>query len=461
MTAGESVVEAVRAARESLVFDDQIAKLKRAVSDEMRRIDPGLKIAKTEYFNHSYVPDLVASWREGGKLHERGVFIRGSLRTVVAANDLKGLEDQAPVLIGISDEPNETWEKLRRQVKKSTRSLATEITATSRLRTSMGHSRPEAQLSGLVRANLVRGGRGLLSDSDADTIVAVEDKSPKEALESFGETVRELFVGATAKRLSRTAGLLHAFFEDSLSVAALADLEKRPLSESELEVVIPFIVSRAADVSNDRVWSLLGQMLGLETLESMSAALDGLDLSPLVSPVAASLEAGRTGAFFNPDVLTEEEMDSTAPHWRMRNGRLAADVRRWTLVFGSNGRKVKGRDDGPDARWQSLTPLLREHHSVVGAELRGLSKRFSIAATTDSTVEQDVENIRETIDDDFHVSSVEVRAKGEAESQTVTVDFGASTVTGNARLAYHLQAARLLTLARPITDEDVEVLLQQ
>jgi hypothetical protein len=452
------VVAAVRAARERGRPEDVIAGVKNAVADEMRRLDPALKIKKTEYFNHSYIPDLVAIWHEDGKARERPIYIRGSLRAVVAGEDVDALSDQMPLLIGLGDERKKVLDELRGQLPKTTRTLATEVSVTSQIKSPSEDDVADAHLSDLVRTNLVRGGRGLLADVDAKRIGAVEGDEPVEALKAFNKTVRRLFVGDTADRLTRTVGLLQDFFDESPSSETLSQLRDEPLTDVELRVVLPYVLKRAEDVRQPEVWEVLSSMLTLERIESMSLSLMDLDLTPLIRPSVRNLVAGKSAVFLNSDEISEEEKDALPVGWRVRNGRLAADVHRWVLWLGSNGRKLRGRDDGPDARWDELSEPLK-HFDLTAIELHGLSRQLAVSNTNAAATREDVESIRETIQDDFHVSSVGVRRKGEPEAPSVKVDFGASTAAGRADIEFHVEAASLLAIKRPFTADDIEALV--
>ncbi len=454
------VVVAVREARAKTRDADVIAGVKKAVADELTRLDSTLKITKTEYFNHSYIPDMVATWRENGKPQERRVFIRGSLSTVVASEDVEALSDQNPLLISLGDESGRVMKELRAQLPKTTRTLATEVSATARINTLEAPSEQEAQLSGLVRANIVRGGRGLLTDADADRIVAVEDDEPLEALRAFQRTVQKLFTGATAERLTRTAGLLGSFFENKPSEGVLKDLHEQPLSDGELRVVLPYVLRRADDVQSPLVWLALGSMLTLERIESLAPLLSGLDLTPLIRPAVRDLIAGRSALFLSSEELTEEQKDDQLPIWKVQNGKLTANVHRWSLWMGSDGRKIHGRDGGADARWDELSAPLRSF-DLTAIELHGLSRQLGVANVNAGAVREDVELFRRTIDDDFHVASVTVREEGDADSPEVKVEFAPSTATGKATVDFHVRAAGLLAVKRPFSEADIETLTGQ
>lgn len=454
-----TVVEAVRQAKDHTRPEEVIEGVKKAVADEIRRLDPLVKIRKTEYFNHSYVPDLVAVWRESGKEQERHIFIRGSLTSVVAGEDVIALADQNPLLIGLSDDKGKVLSALRSQMPKSTRTLATNVSATGRITSQTFSGDSESQLSGLVRANIVRGGRGILGDTEAQRIVAVENEEPAEALKAFQKTVAGLFVGATAERLNRTVGLLATFFEANPNAELLSQLREQPLADSELRVVLPYVLQRAEDVASAEVWDALSANLTLEQIESMSGALVDLDLTPLVRSAARTLVAGRSAVFLNLDPdLTEDEKDNLAAFWTVRNGRLVADVHRWVLWMGSNARKIKGRDDGADARWDELDGPLRKF-DLTAIQLHGLSRQLAVANVDADTVREDVQRIRQTIQDDFHVASVTVRERGEDDAPGVAVDFATSTATGRASVHFHVRAAALLAVKRPFTEEDIRGLI--
>jgi hypothetical protein len=454
-----AVVTAVREARSMARDADVIEGVKKAVANELHRLDSSLKIQNTSYFNHSYIPDLVASWREGGKLHERRVFIRGSLSTMVASDDVEALSDQNPLLISLGDEQGQILKKLRAQLPEATRTLATEVSATARISSTESGAIAESQLSGLVRANIVRDGRGLLTDSDADRIQAVETTPPAQALKAFRRTVQKLFAGATAERLTRTAGLLEVFFEKKPDTSLLSGLIEEPLSDGELRIVLPYVVRRAKEVQSPEVWGALATMLTLERIETLAPMLAGLDLTPLIRPAVSSLVAGRSALFHNSAEMSPEAMDALPPTWKVSNGKLTADVHRWSLWMGSDGRKIRGRDDGPDARWDELSEPLRSF-DLSAIELRGLSRQIGVSSDNAAEVRQDVELFRREIQDDFHVAAASVREKdSDAESgANVRVVFAESTATGKASLEFHVRAAALLAIKRPFSVEDVAAL---
>ncbi|WP_160478474.1 hypothetical protein [Clavibacter michiganensis] len=455
-----TVLEAISSARASGRDSDVIYGVKKAVADELVRLDGGLKITTTDYFNHSYIPDLVATWREDGRKQERPVFIRGSFSTMVASEDATALSDQDPLLISVGQESGDVLKKLRAQLPKATKTLATEASTTARIGSASNLAVGESQLSGLVRTNIVRGARGLLTADDAKRIAAVESTDAAHSLRVFQRVVRKLFTGATAERLGRTASILEIFFDQDPNLALLDQLRDDPLSDGELRIVLPYVLQRASEVKAEAVWQALASMLTLERIETLAPALADLDLTELIRPALSGMIAARSAVFASAQDLSDEEKDAAEPLWRVQNGKLMADVHRWSLWLGSDARKLRARDDGPDARWDEISEPLRVFE-LEAIDLHGLSRQLSVSNPEAGAVRDDVELFRRTIQDDFHVASVTIRDKGSEPSSnsSVTISFGEGTATGKAPVDFHVRAAALLAVKRPFTGADLDKLL--
>lgn len=432
--------------------------VKRAVTREVRRLDPGIKIERTEYFNHTYIPDLVATWMDKGSKKSRPIFLRGSLGSVLDSGDVTSLSDQDPVLIGLREDTANVLAKLRKKLPKSNGALATQVSSVARIPNDHVADEGDSQLSGLVRANLIRGARGVLTADDADNITAVEGPDAAESLRAFQQTVKKLFVGATADRLNRTVDMLTTFFEEVPSQTELDRVQQDPLSDSELSVVLPFVLERANNVRSAAVWESLSSMLSLQRLENIAKSLDGVDLTPVIVPIVNSLIGGRSTIAFASDEMTEDDLAARPAAWRVRSAMLSADIGVWNFFVGSSARKIRGRDDGPDARWDDVSADLRGF-DLSAVSLRGLSRHLEVTGEEPTAVREDVESIRSTIHDDFHVPAVTVQDPNEEEPSAVTVDFGAMTASGKAAVSFHLKAASLLARKAPFAEEAVDLLL--
>ena len=333
--------------------------------------------------------------------------------------------------------------------------LATEISVTAQIATVEERS----ELSTLVRTSLIRTANGVLGGSEAAGLQSIDSEDSSSALDAFKGTIESLFPGIPGEKLRRVAHLLETLSSSQPDAAALESLISTPLAEAELSIVLPFLLRQADSLVDSPVWRGIGSGLSLKTIESLAPSLTGFNLNPLIGPIVGSLRGARSALFVNPDEITDEEKDEREVNWLMRGGRLSANLHRWSFWVATDSRKIKGRDDGPDARWDELSELLTKF-DVLQVDLHGLSRRLSVANADPSSVREDVASIRSSIDDDFHVTSLRVREPGSSDEayKGVTVEFGSATTTGDGTISLHLDAARLLSVRRPLEDEWVGVL---
>jgi len=86
--------EEISAALDTTDAQEAGHRVHQVVAKEMRSLDPTATTEVTDYFNHSYVPDLVVQWGVGRKAVERPIFLRHSLRSSRASGDLENFDRQ-------------------------------------------------------------------------------------------------------------------------------------------------------------------------------------------------------------------------------------------------------------------------------------------------------------------------------------------------------------------------------
>jgi hypothetical protein len=85
---------------------DSIHQVKREVSSELRALDPAMVITETDYFNHSFAPDLVASWPSDPTTPDRFIYLKVSSQLDFLLNDVTLVKDQRPIVFGLSPTPS-------------------------------------------------------------------------------------------------------------------------------------------------------------------------------------------------------------------------------------------------------------------------------------------------------------------------------------------------------------------
>ncbi|RPE78964.1 MULTISPECIES: hypothetical protein [unclassified Frondihabitans] len=501
-------VSAINSAMSANRPEDVITGVKTAVADQLSDLDRDSEIVFTEYFNHSYVPDMVIRWREQGKKKERRVYLRTSLTEMVLGDEPDALAGLEPVLLGLrKEETPAVVEEARDVFSSSPRAFVTEIGAfadlgvqkrlnTSSRQTSSG--RTSSPLLELVSSSLLRGGKGVLTESDSQALVLSGNNSDEsqESLDEFQSTIDSLFLAPAASRLHDAVRLIRLGLSGNL-VELPALEETRGLSNSELRVLLPFLLQDERITTDERYWAAVGALMDLKRLEEIADGLVGLDLTPLVAANARSWKAARSQVVAR---VPEAEVEVAAPTppvevpvniegvsrtftiqavdapsrsssssdepvvnaegWHIRAQRLAAHAGEWTLFVTADQRRLKGRDSEGSGRWDTLKPML-ESFVVQSVELRGLSRSVSVQGESSNNVFQDVARIRDTIQDDFHVPHASIRLVEDEEDASAKVDFGAMTVSSSsAPLDTVVRAAGLLAHAAPILEERMDELLR-
>ncbi|GAB3959266.1 hypothetical protein [Micromonospora vulcania] len=217
-----AVTEQIRTAMASSNPDDIVTGVKEAVAQEVTSLSPDAKIVLTSYFNHTYMPDLVLEWHDAGKRDSRPIFLRNDLRPEVTEQDVRSLARQEPVVLSLTalDEPSVAAGPLRERAREANRVLVTDVVSLADMATPFGtqrsalHGQEDAPLLRLVQANLLKGGRGLLTPQDVERLA--QSATPPDSgvvltdqfLATFQETTDEMFAPDAALRLRRSAELL-------------------------------------------------------------------------------------------------------------------------------------------------------------------------------------------------------------------------------------------------------------
>lgn len=485
----EIVSERVRSALQAPNPTEIVKGVKDAVAEELTSLSPEAKLTYTSYFNHSYMPDMVLDWNDGRAKESRPIFLRNRVAAGERAEDedVRALASRDPVILTLTPTSVTAGrtELLRSQVQ-STRTLVTGVDSLAEVAEGSPSPSGASPLITLVRSNLVRGGRGLLTSEDAERLVQSaqpSDSAPDgllsaEFLDGFLTQAQQVFAPDAALRLRRSAELLRFGLTGAEGEGAQ---DEGRLSKVELGVLLPYLLARESSRQNQELWVRIGAMMTFEDLEDMWSSLPDVDVQPLVLPNLRNWSARRSQFVLNasfdapaaavPSVLEAEDegpneqlgsesigatdqepstsVETPTPSqskWTVRNRMLAIELDELRILLSSDSRRLKGRDlAGVPARWDDISGLLN-NFELIAVDLRGASRRIYVSAERSGDVKADVARIRATIDDDFHVTEVTVVGEGDESDAAMAVHFGAATATASlgAPLISLLQAAAAL-----------------
>lgn len=178
-------------------------RVKKTVANALEQFDPSATLTVTDYFNHTYAPDMVLRW---GRV-ERPVFLRFTDNVPELGRDIDLLDRLDPLMFGLST-PRAAEARANRldQRARDADILLATATAVESL-----NERTKARTSRMLRNSLAHGGRGaLLARKDTQRLA----ESLETGVDAAGNgqvsetrraltTISEFFDAEQAQRLNR------------------------------------------------------------------------------------------------------------------------------------------------------------------------------------------------------------------------------------------------------------------
>lgn len=316
---------------------ETVSRVKRIVIEELEKLDRGARIRSTDYFNHTYVPDLVLYWpRESNR--ERHVYLRFAESAAHLAYGLEKIEADNPLIFGL-DPARGSSESLR-TLESSALERSALVTDAQALE-SFINGRREDPVIGLASNAVTQGGRGLL-DLNRSTFVGgaiaagfrgAKVLSPEETRRAT-ELIPQFLDSRQSARLTR---FLHAVWLGSGGTTqdfpGTSDLSGE-LDDEALEFLLRF-----EDVADLDFWRRVGRKVTIGQLARLQTDLSEDNLARIIKANLDVLWA--RACLVIPDsqpALDEPESSFT---WRTENNLLALRGKRFTAYVAEQADSIK------------------------------------------------------------------------------------------------------------------------
>lgn len=425
-------VETLHAAKDTQDAEEYVARVKAAVSSELHALDSSAVIEDTNYFNHSAIPDLVLTWPK--EKSSRAVFLRHTYQSLLDADDVGFLSADEPVFMSLDTHESEerTAENLLGDVTGDARTLVTDPSAVDVISQDDSGGSP---LKSLVRANFIRGGRGLIDEVRASSLV---DSSVSESeVGKRDKLIAQSFSEDAAARITRTSQLISlaldpAFLDPSADNCPLIGGK---LSVAELRHLVPWLLGQEAAVANSEFWRHLGDYVSFAELENIRADLADLDLTPLVVANADRWSAKWAYVGLATPVEGDETYDLRSNYWSFRNGAaLGIDFGEERLSLACNGQLAsKGRDSTSSATWERIRDSVSTDR-LARIDLRGITRSVILNAERSPDIRADIQKVTDSLDDTYTVKELGIRAEAPDDegSTEIEVKFDNALVIASA-----------------------------
>ncbi|TJZ50313.1 hypothetical protein FCH28_23810 [Streptomyces piniterrae] len=157
---------ALNAAFETPDPRDAVDRIKGVVAEELAQTDSRAVVKKTDFFNHSFAPDLVLSWPGED---ERLVFLKSDTRPDVLRDDVSAIRKHHPIVFALDEVDNGL---LNSTDPESQLPEDDTLIADTRGMEVLIRSRLHDPVVGLASSAVLQGGRGFLTEAEAETMAS-------------------------------------------------------------------------------------------------------------------------------------------------------------------------------------------------------------------------------------------------------------------------------------------------
>ncbi|WP_433325732.1 hypothetical protein [Spirillospora sp. CA-294931] len=445
------------ALRHALEFDSpdrRIDSLKTSVSNVLRSGDPSVRVRKTEYFNHTFVPDLVLTWPE--EKRERLVFLRTNPNPEWLAADLKVIASSHPIMFTLDDFGSEHGSSAHEGLMaaaKEARALITEPDAIEEFVS------PRTPITAVLTHAVIRGGLGLVDEQTARgaTESAIAGLSAAESLEAG--PIRSALAAAEGmlddEQASRLSRLYQVVWEGKGGSPENFPSSRKlagPITGKDLSLILATLTSE--DV---QFWRRIGRSIGLEQVVAIGPE-SGPNLGRLVQANLDRLEA-RGARVFGQSTSDSEEQQA---NWGVEKGCLALHGDGWIAYFAARSNELPPSEARRGVAVNTLIDGIRQLNvRMTDVKVQQANFAISIEAVGDADVVDSPDFGQLVARGD---SVAQVAAIAMASKRNLIADFITGTAMGHTNATFPLtelaQAAVRLLLElshRHVPDADVRL----
>lgn len=297
------------------------------VADSLRAIDAKIEISVTDYFNHSYAPDMVLRWNERSGKRERYVFLRFNDDPSWITEELPNFRKLNPIVYGLR--PAAAAPRAENLLEASASASVAELAAVSRefdtLVTDPGGANELAEsatgISGFVSRTIVRGGRGLADEERVGMLRAAIVQGFQAAREAMPDETRRavdaLEEGLKDADSARMIAFMRAMWISSNARAAFP-ADRRGAADPGADGIA--LLLESDEIADDAFWRSLGSSVSLAELTAVGVSGSPANLQHLIRT-----NLDRYWARAGRVVPGQKRLDEPEGvlHWRLADGLLA------------------------------------------------------------------------------------------------------------------------------------------
>ncbi|WP_143645227.1 hypothetical protein [Streptomyces antioxidans] len=416
--------------------------LKQTVINELKETDSRVSIKSTDYFNHTFAPDLVLRWPHDSNV--RRLFLRTDPDPIYLAQDMgiAGAPDSIFFSLSSGERPGEVG---------SDESLhAAALEAGALLTDADGlqefiESRRETPVVSLASSAILQGGRGLIKRPEAVAVSrGVSDGfSAAQELDvsrtrSATRVINEVFDGVRSSRLTR---FLQAVWVgsggDAATFPAPADVAG-PLDDEALSFLLDL-----EEITDDSFWRRIGRGITLDRLAGLTINQPSRNLQRLVTNNLDVLQAKICRiALLQPQLWRDE----SPLQWAVDREMLALQSDRFAAFLAGRREDLNARPEDLDGISVNDVVKRAVRHRIAVSELELSTVRRTLTYGSDRvedvTRDEELADFAEVLGPSVRVNAAIASI---ARGRNLRCDF--TSLTGQGRTAAKFPISELLYAA--------------
>lgn len=415
-------------------------------------MDPEAVIHRTDYFNHTYIPDVVMRWPDE---QQRDVFLR-FLSPDSTKSDFERLGRGGPVFFDLSpatqsaDSSDEAATVPESSWKSAPRVLVTDTEATQIIRPSESKNPVER----VFTSNLLRGGRGQLTAHSAEAgMVSIRAGFEGAAtlnsdlIRSTVETARLMLQDEYERRIEKLLQLLWWAGGGEPDEFPLSFLDDTELNPSDTREFLREVFTNEHPIDDADFWERLADRITYDMLVDVGEIQASDNLNRLMSPLSRKLVLSH--AAVNRDDRLPLYGDLA---WEISDSFLQLRGFGWACRLTPHGNRFSQRRNEGRAVALRVAEARSSAYLVTEAEIEESARRvhFTRIEDTEMTASSTLKTLMEGFDADSHIRSLVV----EVQHRRITADYDRMLLASEPDSSVHLMATMATDLLLSLSEEE-------
>lgn len=413
-----------------------VSRIKLAVVSQLRQADESAEIKTTDYFNHTFAPDIIMRWRDSGSA-ERRVYLRPDVRSASLTEDLQWIGDLHPLIVPLASDASESPDE-RTDLDVAAASSNTLIAGAKTLDEIVESN--AGRTGRLMRKAIVRGARGVVTPErvkqaadrveDAFDAAQVSEEAPVRSAVDAVEDLLDLGHSAQVARFLQAvwvaSGSAASTFPGATGVTGALDSESLQL------------LLQTEDLDDAEFWARVAKNVTIFKLCDLEIANSNESFQILVNNAADRVRAKGLVAL----APTVGRTPGLGARWSAANGLLhySSDTFHAIIPPAALSAAVFSGDavPGEGIAVSSVFNRLTEQASVSGLSFQGRSSsalHWEADAPIRTNTDELLNAVTSSIGSAAPVTSLRLRLAGDRD---MSVNFLTGRVSGRTNASFYI-----------------------